>query len=104
MNQKNKRLREGFTLLEMIIVVTIISILFLLTVPNIQKTLGIVDKKGCSALSKTVDSAILQYRLDHGRDPGSTQDLVSEGLLTQEQLTCDDGRTIGISNGQAEIH
>ena len=96
--------RKGFTLLEMIIVVTIISILFLLTVPNIQKTLGIVDKRGCDALSRTVDSAILQYRLDHGTSPGSAQDLVSEGLLTNEQLTCDDGRTISVSNGQAQVH
>lgn len=96
--------RKGFTLLEMIIVVTIISILFLLTVPNIQKTLGIVDKRGCDALSRTVDSAILQYRLDHGTNPGSAQDLVSEGLLTNEQLTCDDGRTISVSNGQAQVH
>ena len=32
--------RKGFTLLEMVIVVTIIAVLFLLTVPNIQKTLG----------------------------------------------------------------
>ncbi len=59
---KKLRNHEGFTLLEMVIVVTIISILFLLTVPNIQKTLTVVDDKGCQALTKTVDSAILQYR------------------------------------------
>jgi competence protein ComGC len=60
-----KRLNQkGFTLLEMIIVVTIISILFLLTVPNIQKVLGIVDKKGCDALVKVVDSH--QCRLTDG--------------------------------------
>lgn len=43
---KKLRNHEGFTLLEMVIVVTIISILFLLTVPNIQKTLTVVDDKG----------------------------------------------------------
>ena len=92
---------KGFTLLEMVIVVTIIAILFLLTVPNIQKTLGIVDKKGCNALVKTVDSAILQYRLENDQNPGSTGDLISAGLLTEEQTRCDDGRTITISDGQA---
>ena len=92
---------KGFTLLEMVIVVTIIAILFLLTVPNIQKTLGIVDRKGCRALTKTVDAAILQYRLEYDEDPGSTADLISAGLLSEEQTKCDDGQTISISGGQA---
>ncbi len=98
MKLKTKR---GFTLLEMVIVVTIIAILFLLTVPNIQKTLGIVDKKGCKALTKTVDAAILQYRLEYDEDPGSTADLINAGLLNEEQTRCDDGQRISISGGQA---
>ena len=95
------RSKQGFTLLEMVIVVTIIAVLFLLTVPNIQKTLGIVGKKGCKALTKTVDAAILQYRLEYGENPGSTADLINAGLLNEEQTKCDDGQRISISNGQA---
>ena len=98
-NRLNKQ--TGFTLLEMVIVVTIIAILFLLSVPNIQKTLGIVDKKGCDALTKTVDSAILQYHLEYDENPGSTSDLINAGLLSEEQTRCDDGRTISVSGGQA---
>ena len=95
-----KALRKGFTLLEMVIVVTIISILFLLTVPNIQTVLGIVDKKSCDALIKVADSAILQYRLEYDQNPGSVSDLVSAGLMTEEQTRCDE-KTIVISGGQA---
>ncbi|MCR5230584.1 MAG: prepilin-type N-terminal cleavage/methylation domain-containing protein [Solobacterium sp.] len=95
-------MNKGFTLLEMIIVVTIISILFLLTVPNIQSTLAIVDRRGCDALVKTVDSAVLQYRLEYDREPGSTSDLISAGLLTDAQTRCDDNRTISIHGGQAQ--
>ena len=95
--------KHGFTLLEMVIVITVIAILFLLTVPNIQKTLGIVDKKGCKALTKTVDAAIIQYRLEYDQDPGSIADLVSAGLLNEEQTRCDDGHTITIAGGQAAI-
>ncbi|MBQ1318157.1 MAG: prepilin-type N-terminal cleavage/methylation domain-containing protein [Solobacterium sp.] len=95
-----KALRKGFTLLEMVIVVTIISILFLLTVPNIQTVLGIVDKKGCDALIKVADSAILQYRLEYDQNPGSVSDLISAGLMTEEQTRCDE-KTIVISGGQA---
>lgn len=92
--------KKGFTLLEMVIVITIISILFLLTVPNIQKVLGIVDEKGCEAQLKVVDSAIVQYRLAYDENPSSTGELVNAGLLTEKQTSCN-GQTISISDGQA---
>ena len=60
-----RKMRKGFTLLEMTIVVMIISVLFLLTVPNIQKTLKIVNSKGCKALEKVADSAIIQYKREY---------------------------------------
>lgn len=97
-------MKKGFTLLEMIIVVTIVSILFILSVPNIQKVLGIVNEKGCDALVKVVDSAILEYRLANDRDPSSVNDLISEGLMSDVQRTCEDGRTISIYNGQAQAN
>ena len=97
-------MKKGFTLLEMIIVVTIVSILFILSVPNIQKVLGIVNEKGCDALVKVVDSAILEYRLANDRDPNSVNDLINEGLMSDVQRTCEDGRTIPIYNGQAQAN
>lgn len=98
---KIKMNREGFTLLEMVIVICIISILFLLTVPNIQKVIGIVGKKGCSAQLKVVDSAILQYQLDFDEMPSSISDLVQAGLLTEQQAECQGGEAISIQDGQA---
>ena len=80
-------MKKGFTLLEMTIVVLIISVLFLLTVPNIQKTLSVVNSKGCKAIEKVADAAILEYKLEYGEFPGSAGDLVSAGLLSEDQLT-----------------
>lgn len=97
--RKNK---DGFTLLEMVIVICIISILFLLTVPNIQKVIGIVGKKGCSAQLKVVDSAILQYQLDFDELPSSISDLVQAGLITEQQTECQSGEAISIHDGQAQ--
>ena len=94
-------MKKGFTLLEMIIVVTIVSILFLLTVPNIQKVIGVVDDKGCEAQIKVVDSAILEYRLETGKNPGSIGELVGSGYLSNEQTKCSNNKGISISNGQA---
>ena len=69
--------KKGFTLLEMTIVILIISILFLLVIPNIKKTLTIVNDKGCKALEKIADSAIIQYKLEYDSYPGSVSDLVN---------------------------
>ncbi len=99
---KKLYLRNGFTLLEMVIVIMIISLLFLLTVPNIQKVLGIVDEKGCEAQLKVIDAAILQYELKNDETPSSISDLISEGLLTEKQAKCRN-QTLGIDDGQASI-
>ena len=98
-----RKMRKGFTLLEMTIVVLIISVLFLLTVPNIQKTLKIVNSKGCKALEKVADSAILQYKLEYDEFPGSVSDLISAGLLTDDQVKCDGSRNLTIVDGHAYI-
>lgn len=101
--KKKRWNQKGFTLLEMAIVILIISVLFLLTVPNIQKTMGIVNDKGCKAIEKVADSAILQYKLETGQYPGSVSDLISEGLLSEEQVHCDGSKNLVISDGQAYI-
>ncbi|NLH63502.1 MAG: prepilin-type N-terminal cleavage/methylation domain-containing protein [Erysipelotrichaceae bacterium] len=95
--------QKGFTLLEMTIVIIIISVLFLLTVPNIQKTLTIVNNKGCKAIEKVGDAAILQYKMEYDEYPGSVADLINAGLLTEEQVKCDGSKNLVISDGQAYI-
>lgn len=100
---KQRMNQKGFTLLEMTIVVIIISVIFLLSVPSIKKTLGVVNNKGCKALTKVADSAILQYKMEYDRYPGSTGDLVSAGLLTEDQVKCDGSKNLVISDGQAYI-
>ncbi len=99
MNNRNK----GFTLLEMTIVVIIISVIFLLSVPSIQKTLGVVSNKGCKALEKVGDAAILQYKLQYDEYPGSVGDLIQAGLLSEDQVQCDGSKNLTIIDGQAVI-
>lgn len=95
--------QKGFTLIEISIVVIIISVIFLLSVPNIQKTLGIVNDKGCKAIEKVADSAILQYKMEYDEMPGSVSDLIGAGLMTEAQTKCDGNRTLVIADGQASI-
>lgn len=91
--------KKGFTLLEMVVVVIIISILLLLTIPNVSKVISSVDSKACQALTKVVDSAIAQFRLDYGTTPNSITDLVNGGYLDSSQTACSDGTALSIVDG-----
>lgn len=93
--------KKGFTLLEMVVVVMIIAILFLLTIPNVSKVIDSVDDNACNALTRVLDSAIVQYKLTYGQYPSSVNDLVSAGLISVDQTTCSNGKIIYISGGQA---
>ena len=93
--------KKGFTLLEMIVVVMIIAVLFLLTIPNVSKVIGIVDSKACDAQCRVIDSACVQYKLEYGEMPNSVTDLVSANLITEEQASCSNGETIYFEDGHA---
>ncbi|MGK0552407.1 competence type IV pilus major pilin ComGC [Enterococcus faecalis] len=84
MKKRKKNTYEGFTLLEMLIVLFILSVLILLFVPNLSKHKETVNKKGDDALLKVVDAQIELYSLEKNRTPSLT-DLVNEGYITQEQ-------------------
>lgn len=94
-------MRKGFTLIEMVLVMSVIVIIFLLTVPNIQRTLNLVNDKACEAQLKVVDAAILQAMLYHDERPGSVDDLVRDGFLTERQTRCSNGNPIRVEGGQA---
>ncbi len=96
--------KKGFTLLEMVVVVIIISILLLLAIPNISKVISSVDSKACHALTKVVDSAIAQFRLDYGTLPGSLTDLVNGGYLEPDQTSCADGTSLSIVDGHCVLN
>lgn len=94
-------MKKGFTLLEMIVVLAILSVLFLLAIPNIQKVLNLVEDKGCNAQVKVVDTAIIQFKLLYNEYPNSIDDLVYADLLSNNQTKCQNNKNIIISNGQA---
>ena len=97
----NKKMQEGFTILEMMIVLSIVALLFLLTLPNIQQKEEIIEEKGCEALTAVVDAQILLYEIDTLRTPTSIEQLIAGGYLKESQKRCPDGRSIVIVDGQA---
>jgi competence protein ComGC len=95
--------RQGFTMVEMMIVMLIIALLFMLTVPNVAQVLSIVQKKGCDAQLSVVDAAILQYFMMHDAYPQTLNQLLEEDLISHEQQTCQNGQSIIIKNNQASL-
>lgn len=88
-------------MLEMMIVILVVALLFLLTVPNINRVMSIIQDKGCDAQLSVVNAAILQYFMIFEVYPTSLDSLVREGLLSDDQKTCQSGEIIGIQNNQA---
>lgn len=78
---KNKK---GFTLLEMLVVLFIISILLLLFIPNLSRHRQEIEKKEQEGIVRVVETQQELYQLEYGKT-AKINELVEEGYLTQAQ-------------------
>lgn len=84
LNNITKATVKGFTLVEMLVVLLIISVLMLLFVPNLSKQKDVVQEKGNAAVVKVVESQMELYELEHHQS-ATVQDLESKGYITEDQ-------------------
>ncbi|WP_414052465.1 competence type IV pilus major pilin ComGC [Macrococcus animalis] len=92
--------RDGFTLIEMLLVLLVISVLIIVIIPNIAKQSDNVQNTGCTAQVKMVQGQIEAYKLQNGKSPTSINELVPE-FLKENQVKCKNGNPINIDNGEA---
>ncbi|MEB2280692.1 prepilin-type N-terminal cleavage/methylation domain-containing protein [Lysinibacillus xylanilyticus] len=100
-----KRINQqaGFTLVEMLIVLLIISILILITIPNVTKHFATVDEKGCKAYISMVQGQVEAYRVDFMTYP-TIENLVEKGYLKKDETTCPNKEEIMITNdGEVQL-
>ncbi|WP_199425700.1 competence type IV pilus major pilin ComGC [Thermaerobacillus caldiproteolyticus] len=89
---------KGFTLIEMLIVLMVISVLLLITIPNVTKHNSMINNKGCAAFIKTVQAQVKAYEMEKNAIP-TLQQLVDEKYIKSNQ--CPNGHKIQIdSNGE----
>ena len=84
MKKKRTPYYSGFTLIEMLIVLLIISVLVLLFVPNLSRYRNHVDQESREAIIQLVDTQKELYALqNNGRIP-TVEELLNEGYIKRE--------------------
>ena len=91
---------KGFTLVEMMIVLFIITILLLITIPNVSKNYSSINEKGCDGLVNMVQSQIQAYQIDKGEYPENIGVLVTNNYLDDAPV-CPNGEKIEVDDGTA---
>lgn len=87
---------NGFTLIEILVVLFIITSLSFLIIPNIYNQKEDADIKTCNNYIQLANTQLELYQLNNGVEPTLTQ-LVTEGYLVSE--TCPNGKSLVIING-----
>lgn len=91
----------GFSLIEMMIVLLIISVLILLAIPNVTKNSKSIDEKGCGAYVKMVQGQVEAYKMDNRKYPTDFTELVAKEYFPETPV-CPDGTALSLNNGKVK--
>lgn len=83
MSARHTNRSKGFTLMEMLIVISLVMILVAIAVPNYQRSIMRAKESVLKQDLFQLRSLISQYTLDKQKAPQSLDDLVTAGYLKQ---------------------
>ncbi len=99
------RKQEGFTLVELMVVVLIIGILVAIAIPVFNSAKKNAQKKACFANQRTIDGALNSYQAEFGvfpADAGAVGTLVTNNYLKVAPTNPGGGEAYTVLNNQAD--
>lgn len=96
------RTEKGFTLIEMMIVLLIISILLLIAVPAMTNSNKVVQDKSCEATVKLVQSQVAAYKMDNNDNEYPT-DLTDLKDNYVDSIKCPDGDELDYDSESGKV-
>lgn len=96
------RNEKGFTLIEMLIVLAVITTLLILLIPNLADKNESVQNKGCDALIQMIENQMESYKIDNGTYPATISILINENYIQSD--TCSNGTKQIVYDGEAINH
>ncbi|WP_181350096.1 competence type IV pilus major pilin ComGC [Thalassobacillus sp. CUG 92003] len=92
---------KGFTLIEMLIVLMIISVLLIITLPNLTANNQMINSKGCEALVELAEAQVHAYYLAEDTLPTDLSELKDANYL--KQTTCPNGGELTYDSSTGEV-
>ncbi|CAM3953771.1 competence type IV pilus major pilin ComGC [Lederbergia lenta] len=87
--------QKGFTLVEMMIVLLVITIILLVALPNVTNHSSTINEKGCKAYVQMLRGQVEAYRMENNVTP-SVEDL--KKYIKSDELVCPNGNVIEIDS------
>ncbi|WP_242634516.1 competence type IV pilus major pilin ComGC [Bacillus timonensis] len=90
----------------MLVVLLVVSILLLITVPNVTKHNSVIKAKGCEAMVKMVEAQVQAYEMEEGHGPLTSLDtLATEGYFKGNEVpACPNGDIIKMDSERNIVH
>lgn len=101
MKKFKKMNTKGFTLIEMVLVLFVISILMLLIIPNVVNQKEKVDAQGTKALVTVVQTQVELYEMEFGTKATTFDMLKTKNYLSETQVKQANDK-LTLSNGKVE--
>jgi competence protein ComGC len=91
---------QGFTLIEMMIVLMIISILLLIAIPNMTSNNKIANDRGCAATIDLLQAQVGAYYVENKRYPEKLDDLIGNYVDT---IVCPNGTQLTLNSNKKVV-